>query len=143
MTAEELRKCFLGFPEVTEETPFDELTVVYKTAGKMFALINWEGKPLTVNLKCEPSKAEELRDQYACVVPGHHMSKKHWNTVTIDGSVSDELLKAWIAHSFDRVVAGMPKKLQERLRKELQQPNAGHDPAKDSDDLRQELKRRI
>lgn len=115
MNVEELRSLFLNYPEVTEETPFDESTVVYKTAGKMFVLINWDENPLRANLKCEPSKAEELREQYSCVIPGYHMNKKHWNTVYFDGSVDDSVLKEWVEHSFDRVVAGFPKKKREEL----------------------------
>ena len=142
MTVEELRRCFLSFPEVTEETPFDESTVVYKTAGKMYALIDWEQKPLSMNLKCEPSRAEELRDEYACVIPGYHMSKKHWNTVILDGSVDDATLREWITHSFERVVAGMPKKDQARL---LGKHKAGSaDPTGIEDKaLREEMRRRI
>lgn len=114
----------MSYPEVTEETPFDESTVVYKTAGKMFVLINWEDKPLRANLKCEPCKAEELREKYACVIPGYHMNKKHWNTVYFDGSVEDDIVREWIEHSFDRVVAGFPKKKREEL---LRSRNKGMD----------------
>ena len=143
MTVEELRRCFLSFPEVTEETPFDESTVVYKTAGKMFALIDWEQKPLSMNLKCEPSRAEELRDAHACVVPGYHMSKKHWNTVILEGAlVDDATLREWITHSFERVVAGMPKKDQIRLLDKHKQGPADSDGPQDKE-LRNELKRRI
>jgi predicted DNA-binding protein (MmcQ/YjbR family) len=142
MTVEELRRCFLCFPEVTEETPFDAITAVYKTAGKMFALINWEGKPLTMNLKCEPTKAEALRDQYACVGPGYHMSKKHWNTVTIDGSVPDDLLRDWISHSFEQVIAGMPRKQQAELRMKWESGEAVSVSIKD-EALREDLKKRI
>lgn len=142
MTVEELRRCFLCFPEVTEETPFDETTAVYKTAGKIFALIKWEGKPLSVNLKCEPTRAEELRDRYACVVPGYHMNKKHWNTVMIDGSVSDDLLRDWVSHSFERVVAGMPKKRQAELLGKWRSGEAVSTLMKD-EDLREDMKKRI
>ena len=142
MTVEELRRCFLSFPEVTEETPFDESTVVYKTAGKMFALIDWEQKPLSTNLKCEPSRAEELRDKYACVVPGYHMSKKHWNTVFLDGSVDDVTLREWITHSFERVVAGMPKKDQVRLLDKQKQGPVDSTGLEDQG-LRDEMRRRI
>ena len=115
MEAENIRELLLSFPEVTEETPFDANTVVYKTAGKMFALTNWSNHPLHFNLKCDPQKAELLRDQYSCVVPGYHMNKKHWNTVTVDGSVEDSILQSWIIDSFLCVVRGMPEKHQTRL----------------------------
>ncbi len=115
MQAEEIRVVLLSYPEVTEETPFDAETVVYKTAGKMFALTNWNSKPLSFNLKCDPEKAEVLREQYRCVLPGYHMSKKHWNTVIYDGSVEDERFKGWIEHSFECVVKSMPRKVQADL----------------------------
>lgn len=142
MQVDALRDCFLGFPEVTEETPFDEHTVVYKTAGKMFALIDWEQKPLRMNLKCDPLLAEELRDQYPCVVPGYHMNKKHWNTVFIDGSVSDEQLGEWVCHSFEKVVAGMSKNLREKLLEKREKGEKSSSPEQ-LDNIRQDIRRNI
>jgi predicted DNA-binding protein (MmcQ/YjbR family) len=141
MTPESLRRFFLGFPEVTEETPFDATTVVYKTAGKMFALIDWDDKPLRVNLKCEPSQAERLRDQHACVQPGYHMNKRYWNTVAIDGSVSDDVLQSWIEHSFEQVVAKLPKsRAAELMDKRRQSPVS---PPLEDPDLRESLRKGI
>ncbi len=120
MDAEKYRQVVLSFPEVTEEQPFGPEATVYKTAGKMFALIGYDNKPLWTNLKCDPKKAEELRDQYACVKPGYHMNKKHWNTVTLDGSVPDELVTEWIKHSFECVLKGFPKAKREALLKAQQ-----------------------
>jgi len=121
MQAEEIRAYFLSFPEATEETPFDANTVVYKTAGKMFALTNWSSKPLSFNLKCDPELAEKLRDQFECVVPGYHMNKAHWNTVTYDGSVEDGTFRKWVDHSFECVVKGMSKTKRESMLEQWQQ----------------------
>ena len=115
MEPQAIRSWLLHFPEVTETTPFDETTVVYKTAGKLFVLVDWDAKPLAFNLKCDPERAEQLRDQYACVLPGYHMNKKHWNTVVYDGSVEDTLFLEWVEHSFFRVAKGFPKAKQAAL----------------------------
>ncbi len=69
----------------------------------------------SINLKCDPEQAVELREKYACVKPGYHMNKKHWNTISIDGSVSDETIYQWVDHSYDLVVSGLTKKLKEEL----------------------------
>jgi len=99
MNIEELRDFCLSLPGVTEHFPFDETTLVFKVNGKMFALTDLEG-PLSVNLKCDPELALELREHYPAVRPGYHMNKQHWNTVDIDGSVSDSLLREWIMISY-------------------------------------------
>jgi predicted DNA-binding protein (MmcQ/YjbR family) len=115
MSPEALRSYFLAFPEVSEETPFDAVTAVYKTAGKMFALIDWNEKPLRCNLKCDADRAQRLRDQYSFVLPGYHMNKRYWNTVIFEDSLSDVLLLEWVRHSFEEVVSKMPKAQRERL----------------------------
>lgn len=102
MDIESLREYCLNLPEVTEGFPFDETTLVFKVNGKMFLLTDLEGQ-LTMNVKCEPEKAVELREQYNCVLPGYHMNKKHWNTVIIDGSISDKILMQWIDDSYNLV----------------------------------------
>ena len=102
-------------PLVTEEFPFDEVTLVFKVCGKIFALTGLDHLEFRVNLKCDPDRALELRDQYDSIRPGFHMHKKHWNTVIVDGSFSDELFKDLINHSYDMVVRGLPKKLREKL----------------------------
>jgi predicted DNA-binding protein (MmcQ/YjbR family) len=99
MNIEELRYYCLSLPEVSEHFPFDETTLVFKVNNKMFALTDLEGS-LSVNLKCDPEHAIELREQYPAVKPGYHMNKKHWNTVEIDGSISDTILKQWIEMSY-------------------------------------------
>ncbi len=116
MNIEELREYCINKEGTAEDFPFDETTLVFKVAGRMFALTDLEGN-LSVNLKCDPSIAVELREKYSCVRPGYHMSKKHWNTIDVDGSVSDELIREWIDHSYDLVVSGLPKKKQAELMK--------------------------
>ena len=107
MNIEEFREYCLSKKGVTECFPFDEITLVFKVMGKMFALTNTEGE-FTLNLKCDPEKAIDLREHYPSVLPGFHMDKKHWNTVIIDGMVPDELLKEWIDDSYNLVVNKLP-----------------------------------
>jgi predicted DNA-binding protein (MmcQ/YjbR family) len=99
---------------VTEEFPFDQSTLVFKVAGKIFALTNVDDYS-SVNLKCDPEKAVELREQYDAVQPGYHMNKKHWNTVLIDGSIPEKLLREWVDHSYDLVVLGLTKQQKKAL----------------------------
>lgn len=99
---------------VTEEFPFDEETLVYKVMGKMFALTNLE-RFESINLKCDPELAIQLRESYDAVKPGYHMNKTHWNTITMDGSVSDKLVKEWIDLSYQLVVASLTKGKREEL----------------------------
>ena len=115
MNIEELRTYCLSKKAVTEGFPFDEETLVFKVLDKMFLLTNINGE-LRMNVKCDPEKAIELRESYPSVLPGYHMNKKYWNTVVIDGSVSNELLKEWIDESYDLVVEKMPKKKQNELK---------------------------
>ena len=100
---------------VTEHFPFDEDTLVFKVGGKMFALASlsqWEKGQPSVNLKCDPEHAEELRAEYDDIQPGFHMSKTHWNTIAINASVSDVLIKELIDHSYGLVFKSLTKKLQ-------------------------------
>ncbi|MFK8909982.1 MmcQ/YjbR family DNA-binding protein [Streptomyces sp. YS-3] len=117
MTPQELRDFCLAFNAVTEEFPFDAGTSVFKVLGKMFALSNLSGTPLTANLKCDPDDAVRLRAEYPAIVPGWHMNKRHWNTVDID-QLPDRLVRELIEDSYDLVVAGLPK--SERLRLDRQ-----------------------
>ena len=94
---------------VEETTPFGPDVLVYKVAGKMFALTDPDEFPPKMNLKCDPERAIALRGEYAGINPGYHMNKRHWNTVAIDGSIPSGLLRELIDHSYDLVVAGMPK----------------------------------
>ncbi|MGN9815778.1 MmcQ/YjbR family DNA-binding protein [Streptomyces sp. SD11] len=115
MTPKELRALCLSFNVAVEEFPFNPETSVFKVLGKMFALSSLEGSPLTVNLKCDPEDAVRLRGEYeGLIVPGWHMNKRHWNTVTVDGGLSDRLVRELVEDSYDLVVAGLPR--AERLR---------------------------
>jgi predicted DNA-binding protein (MmcQ/YjbR family) len=102
MNIESLREYCISKAGVTESFPFGDDTLVFKVNGKIFALANLDGD-LSVNLKCDPSLALELRERYPSVIPGYHMNKKHWNTVQIDGSVPDKEIFEWIDHSYDLV----------------------------------------
>src|SRR4051812_2020876 len=115
MTLDALRRHCLKKKAVTEDFPFDEVTLVMRVMGKMFALISTDSMPLAVNLKCDPELAIELRDRYAAVEPGYHQNKKHWNTVTIDGSIPAKELTAMVDHSYDLVVKGLKKGEREQL----------------------------
>jgi predicted DNA-binding protein (MmcQ/YjbR family) len=99
MNIEIIRDYCLSKKEVAECFPFGDDTLVFKRSGKIFLLANLDGD-LSLNLKCDPALALELRERYSSVVPGYHMNKKHWNTVLIDGSVPDREIFAWIDHSY-------------------------------------------
>src|SRR5271157_1690793 len=114
MNLEEVRQYCLAKKGVTEELPFDDYTLVYKVMGKMFALTNSIGN-FSINLKCDPQLAIELRERFPSVTPGYHMNKQHWNTVLIDGNISSALLCEWIDHSYNLVVRTLSKKLQTTL----------------------------
>lgn len=108
MNIEEYRTYCLAKKAVTESFPFDATTLVFKVAGKMFALSDIN-PPFKINLKCDPERALELRELYPCIQPGYHMNKQHWNTVTVDGTLSDNFLKELIDHSYDLIVESLPK----------------------------------
>lgn len=114
MDIEKLREYCLSKKRVDETFPFGEDTLVFKVCGKMFALTSLS-EPDRVSLKCEPEIALELRERYPAVKPGYHMSKKHWNTILFDGSIPEQLILDWIDHSYERVVAGLPKRLKEEI----------------------------
>ena len=109
MTLVQLREFLLSQPGATEDTPFGPEILVYRIAGKMFALVDWQAEPLSINLKCEPELALLLREIHPDVKPGWHMNKQHWNTVTLSEGLSDDLWQGWIVHSYERVVAGLPR----------------------------------
>jgi predicted DNA-binding protein (MmcQ/YjbR family) len=109
MTADELRDAGLARPGTAEERPFGPRTSVFKVAGKMFALSQLEARPLAVSLKCEPGLALQLRATYPAIAPGYHLNKRHWNTVTLDGSLPDALVLDMVEDSYDLVVAGLPR----------------------------------
>lgn len=102
MNLESFRDHCLKQEGVTEEFPFGIDTLVFKVNGKMFALTNIESFE-SINLKSSPEDAVQLREQYPAVQPGYHMNKKHWNTVVMDGSIPDKLVKKWIDQSYNLV----------------------------------------
>jgi len=108
MNVEDLRLFCLSKPGVEEGFPFGPETLVFKSGGKIFLLLSLDAQPLQFNVKCDPDRAVELRDQYDCVRPGYHMNKKHWNTVLVDGSLSGSELKEMVDHSYQLVTK--PKK---------------------------------
>jgi predicted DNA-binding protein (MmcQ/YjbR family) len=112
----ELRAYCISKKEVEECFPFDETTLVFKVLGKIFALLSLD-EPVypSINLKCDPELAIDLRERYSCVIPGYHMNKKLWNTIILDGSVDSKTIKLWVDHSYDEVVKKLPKKIQEKL----------------------------
>jgi predicted DNA-binding protein (MmcQ/YjbR family) len=115
VTPDQLRACCLSFNAAVEDFPFNPDTSVFKVLGKVFALSHLGGRPLTVNLKCDPEDAVRLREEYpGLIVPGWHMNKRHWNTVTVDGSLPGRLVRELVEDSYDLVVAGLPR--AERLR---------------------------
>lgn len=107
--------CLKKKGKITEEFPFGEDVLVYKVEGKVFLLTRVEEHPLTINLKCDPDHAIELREQYDAVTPGYHMNKKHWNTVVLDGSVPVGEVLQMIDHSYEQVVKGLPLKRRKKL----------------------------
>ena len=115
MNIEAFRSYCLSKKGVTEEFPFGEDTLVFKVMGKMFALTDVELFE-SINLKCDPEKAVQLREEYPAVLPGYHMNKKHWNTVLMDEGLGERLIKEWIDKSYDLVVASLSKSLQCQLK---------------------------
>ena len=118
MNIEEFRDFCLGLPGATEETPFGPDTLVFKVGGKLFALTSLQTFA-SVNLKCDPEEAAELRERYDYVRPGFHMNKKHWNTVLIGTGVADAQLREWITQSYQLIVAALPKAVRAGLTAEL------------------------
>ena len=115
MDLETIRSYCLRKKGVTEDFPFDEETLVFKVLGKMFLLTNINDAEISVNLKCNPELAIELREKYESVQAGYHMNKKMWNTVAYTGEFPEKEFLQMIDHSYDEVVKGFTKKLQQEL----------------------------
>ena len=115
MNIEEFHQYCITKPGVEETFPFGPETLVFKVMGKVFAITGLDSDEFTVNLKCDPSRALELREEHPEVQPGFHMNKKHWNTVHFEGELEEKLLLELIDHSYNLVVKGLPKKLREEL----------------------------
>lgn len=122
--------CLQKQGKITEEFPFDEETLVFKVFGKMFLLTDVNELPLSMNLKCDPERAIELRERYPAITPGYHMSKTLWNTVDVDGSIPEKLLFELIDHSYDEVVKKLPKKLRDKTKSKV--PSKNYDRSKKS-----------
>ena len=114
MNIEDFRNYCLNLKGAEEGFPFDGNTLVFKVGNKMFALVDVE-KFTFANLKCDPERALELRDEYNGIKPGYHMSKKHWNSVCKDSDVNDKLFIELINHSYDLVFKSLPKKIKEEI----------------------------
>ena len=112
MTRDEVLAICLELPAAEETYPFGDEVAVMKVCGKMFALVPLTEGPGSVNLKCDPAQALELRAAYPGIRPGFHQNKRHWNTVDLDGSVEDDVVHGLIADSYDLVVAGLPRSVR-------------------------------
>jgi predicted DNA-binding protein (MmcQ/YjbR family) len=115
VTARALQQLCLGFPGASETFPFGPEHSVFKVEGKLFAISALGMSPLKVSLKCEPDLADQLRAAHPAIAPGYHLNKRHWNTVTLDGSVPDEMVRDMVEDSYDLIVAAMPRAVRERL----------------------------
>lgn len=115
MTFDELAAHCLAQPVAVAEHPFGPGTLVMKVAGKVFAILAEDADPVTISLKCDPELAAVLRQAYRGVVPGYHLNKRHWNTVSLDGSVRPVDVRGWVEDSYDLVVAGLPSRVRETL----------------------------
>jgi predicted DNA-binding protein (MmcQ/YjbR family) len=117
MTPQELSECALELPGTLDDEAFGPGATVFKVEGKVFAILQDEtdSQPAQVTLKCAPDLALHLRDQYPAVGPGYHVNKRHWNTVVLDSTIPSPEVREMVEHSWDRVVAGMPKAARDRL----------------------------
>ena len=115
MDIETFREYCLHKKHVEESFPFDDTTLVFKLNNKIFALLSLNDLKNSCNLKCDPEKALELREKYAGVIPGYHMSKKHWNTVAFNEDVPDRLVFELVDHSYTLVLESFSKKIQKEL----------------------------
>ncbi|MFC3199112.1 MmcQ/YjbR family DNA-binding protein [Parapedobacter deserti] len=116
MHIEQLRDYCLSKPGTTESCPFGPDTLVFKVADKLFLLTGLDSQPLSFSVKCDPAYALELRERHPHTVKGaYHMNKRHWNEVVCNGELTDEMLLHLVDHSYELVVAGLPRKVREQL----------------------------
>jgi predicted DNA-binding protein (MmcQ/YjbR family) len=115
MTRDDVLDLCGALPGAVEDYPFGDDVAVFKVGDRMFALVPLAGSPGSVNLKCEPELALELRARHRSVQPGYHQNKRHWNTVELDGSIEDDELRWLIDHSYELVVAKLPRPVRDRL----------------------------
>lgn len=116
MSPEEISEFASELAGAVEERPFGPDVDVLKVGGKIFAILSPLSSPEAISLKCDPELAIQLRQKYAAVVPGYHLNKRHWNTVTLDGTIADEEILGMVTHSYDLVVATLPATVREALR---------------------------
>lgn len=116
MDMEIIREYCLSKKGTTEDYPFDEESPVYRVMGKIFCIGNLN-PPVSINLKYDPEKVDELREEYKQVKPGYHMNKKHWNTIEFEGKATNEKILNWVEHSYQLVAGGLKKKEKEELEK--------------------------
>lgn len=117
MDLKELKSYLSSKKEAIASYPFDETTLVYKVAGKMFALIAEDNNPLSINLKCDPEDAQILRGMHKSILPGYHMNKEHWNTIILDGSLPDKLIEEMVNDSYTLIVNKLKAADRNRLLK--------------------------
>jgi predicted DNA-binding protein (MmcQ/YjbR family) len=115
MTPRQLRNACLKLRGAEETHPFAPETSVFKVSGKVFAISRLDARPLKVSLKCEPALAEQLRKSYPAIVPGYHLNKRHWNTVTLDGSIPAKMLHEMLEDSYDLIVSALSRARREAL----------------------------
>lgn len=115
MSLEAISEFASNLAGVVEEQPFGPDVDVLKVGGKIFAILSPESSPEAISLKCEPELAVELRHEYAAVIPGYHLNKRHWNTVHLDGTIPDDVILRMVTHSYEQVLAGLPKAVRETL----------------------------
>ncbi len=115
MHIEAFREYCLAKPGVEESFPFGDTTLVFKVMGKIFALTGLDDELFKVNLKCDPGRAQQVREQFPQIQPGFHMNKKHWNTVEFENGLEESLLADLIDHSYQLVVKSLSKKLRDEL----------------------------
>jgi predicted DNA-binding protein (MmcQ/YjbR family) len=115
MDLDTIRKYCLEKKSVTESFPFGETTLVFKVAGKIFLLVGLDNFPLQFNVKCDPEKAEELREIYSSVIPAFHMNKKHWNTIILNGQIQAKQIFEMINDSYWLVVRSLPAVTRKKL----------------------------
>jgi predicted DNA-binding protein (MmcQ/YjbR family) len=117
MTLDELKRSLRRRPGTTEETPFGPEHLVYKVSGKIFAVIGWDEEPMTMSLKCDPERVEELRQVFRAVGPAPYFDKRHWNRVVLDGTVPEPELLAMVDDSYELVVQALPRARREELQR--------------------------
>jgi predicted DNA-binding protein (MmcQ/YjbR family) len=117
MDLESIRKYCLKKKSTKESFPFGDTTLVFKVCGKIFLLMSLDSIPLKFNVKCDPEKAEELREAYSSVIPAFHMNKKHWNTIILDGHINAKHIREMIDDSYALVVRSLPLRERKKLEK--------------------------